>query len=347
MRRFFSFFVALLANAFAVASNASNVSSINLLSESQKLGFSVQWDSLSASGIIERAGHRVSFRADDPFVLQDCRKMELSDAPEIRDGVLYVSQRFIDSVSRFLRDSAYGENSFRVKAILIDPGHGGKDPGAMATHKSGSGKIQILEKDVNLRASLLLYEKLKAAYPDKQILLTRRKDIDLPLDKRTEIANSIKLSENEAAIFVSVHSNSSPDKRASEYEVWYLDPAYRRTVLEKGAESDSALYNIVNAMMEEEFTMESMIISKLIIDGIQAQVGTEANLRGIKSEEWYVVRNSNMPAVLIELGFVSNEDEARKLLDDDYLKKLSLGIYNGLSAFVTHFERSHGFTEMN
>ena len=54
-----------------------------------------------------------------------------------------------------------------------------------------------------------------------------------------------------------------------------------------------------------------------------------------------------MPAVLIELGFVSNEDEARKLLDDDYLKKLSLGIYNGLSAFVTHFERSHGFTEMN
>ena len=100
----------------------------------------------------------------------------------------------------------------------------------------------------------------------------------------------------------------------------------------------------MNSMMEEEYTTESILIAKFIMDGMQAQVGTLSQARGIKAEEWFVVRNSNMPAVLVELGFVSNEKEGVLLTDESYLQKLSLGIYNGLSAFVTHFERSRGFT---
>ena len=69
-----------------------------------------------------------------------------------------------------------------------------------------------------------------------------------------------------------------------------------------------------------------------------------SSARGIKAEEWFVVRNSNMPAVLVELGFLTNQKEGLLLKDESYLQKLSLGIYNGLSAFVTHFERSRGFT---
>ena len=96
--------------------------------------------------------------------------------------------------------------------------------------------------------------------------------------------------------------------------------------------------------MEEEFTTESILIAKYIQDGMKAQVGSLSVDRGIKEEEWFVVRNANMPSVLVELGFVTNEEEAKLLFDKNYLRKLSLGIYNELTAFVTHFERSRGFT---
>ena len=99
-------------------------------------------------------------------------------------------------------------------------------------------------------------------------------------------------------------------------------------------------------MLEEEYTTESIMIAKFIMDGLAGQIGKESSARGIRAEEWFVVKNSNMPAVLIELGFISNEKEALLLNDDKYLKKATLGIYNGLSAFITHFERSQGFTSI-
>ena len=89
------------------------------------------------------------------------------------------------------------------------------------------------------------------------------------------------------------------------------------------------------------------MIAKFIMDGLQSQIGDQSKARGIKAEEWFVVKNSNMPSVLIELGFVSNEKEALLLNNDTYLKKAALGIYNGIAAFITHFERSKGFTSAN
>ena len=155
----------------------------------------------------------------------------------------------------------------------------------------------------------------------------------------------MKVGENEAVLFISVHVNSSLNKTSSGYEVWYLSPGYRRTVLDKSSvDYDKNLFTIMNSLLEEEYTTESIMIAKFIMDGLQAQIGKESTARGIRAEEWFVVKNSNMPAVLIELGFVSNEKEAMLLNDDKYLKKATLGIYNGIAAFVTHFERSQGFT---
>lgn len=193
----------------------------------------------------------------------------------------------------------------------------------------------------------MLYERLHAAYPDKQIILTRSTDKFLTLGERTDIANNVKVGENEAVLFISVHVNSSLNKTSSGYEVWYLSPGYRRTVLDKSAvDGDKNLFPILNSMLEEEYTTESIMIAKFIMDGLSAQIGKESTARGIRAEEWFVVKNSNMPAVLIELGFVSNEKEALLLNDDKYLKKATLGIYNGIAAFITHFERSQGFTSV-
>ena len=328
---------------FFLAFSCFPQNSLNLLEESKKSGITLYWDSLCGSGILEKNGHQISFRAGDGFILEDYKKLVLTDSPELKEGAVYVSRNFINHAEELFR-TENSQNGFKIGAILIDPGHGGKDAGATYTHTINGKKITVTEKDINLSVGKMLYSRLKAAYPDKNIMLTRSKDEYLSLAQRTEIANAIKLKEREAILYVSVHSNASLDKKASGFEVWYLSPGYRRNVLDKDAVEDKDLYTVMNSMMEEEYTTESILIAKFIMDGMQAQVGTLSQARGIKAEEWFVVRNSNMPAVLVELGFVSNEKEGLLLTDESYLQKLSLGIYNGLSAFVTHFERSRGFT---
>lgn len=157
------------------------------------------------------------------------------------------------------------------------------------------------------------------------------------------MANSVKLGAHEAILYLSIHANSAFNKSSDGFEVWYLTPDYRRTVIDKTDESKEIL-PILNSMMEEEFTTESILIAKSIGDGLDLQIGKQSPNRGIKEEEWFVVRNARMPSVLVELGFVSNPTEAKLLADSDYLQKCAAGIYNGLSGFILQFEGSRGFT---
>ena len=334
--------ILILLFTFSFGFSANNIS---LIENSKKSGTTVYYDSLSQSGMLEKNGHQLSFRAGENIVILDSIKMMITEAPEIKDNKLYVSQQFLDDSETFFNQKS--EMPFKVGAILIDAGHGGKDPGALKTYNVNGKNVTIREKDVNLKVAKMLYERLKSAYPQKQIILTRDSDVFLSLSERTDIANNVKVADNEAVLFISIHVNSSLNKNSSGYEVWYLSPGYRRTVLDKSvAGDDSTLFTIMNSMLEEEYTTESIMIAKYIMDGLQAQIGKESTARGIRAEEWFVVKNSNMPAVLIELGFVSNEKEAMLLNDEKYLKKATLGIYNGIAAFVTHFERSQGFTSI-
>ena len=331
IKKFFSFFSLFALVIFST--NAAN--DISLLDNSKKTGVNIYWDSLSESGMLEKNDHHLSFKSGDGLVILDGVKMMITDAPELKDNTIFVSKKFIDDSETFF--SQKSELPFKVGAILIDAGHGGKDPGALKTYKINGKNVTIREKDITLRVAKMLGEKLRSAYPNKQIILTRDNDVFLSLGERTDIANGVKVGENEAVLFISVHVNSSLNKNSSGYEVWYLSPGYRRTVLDKSSmEDDTSLFPILNSMMEEEYTTESIMIAKFIMDGLQGQIGKESSARGIKAEEWFVVK----------LGFVSNEKEALLLNDDKYLKKATLGIYNGIAAFITHFERSQGFTSL-
>ena len=334
-----------LISFFSILINGSifAVNDISLIDKTKTNGMSLYWDSLSECGILEKNGHQLSFRNGENIVLLDSIRMMTTEGPELKNNQIYVSHKFLSDAEEFFNQKS--EVPFKVGAILIDAGHGGKDPGALKTYKVNGKDVTIREKDINLRVAKMLYERLHAAYPQKQIILTRSSDVFLSLGERTDIANNVKVGENEAVLFISIHVNSSLNKSSSGYEVWYLSPGYRRTVLDKSSFSgDKNLFEIMNVMLEEEYTTESIMIAKFIMDGLQAQIGKESSPRGIRAEEWFVVKNSNMPAVLIELGFVSNQKEALLLNDEKYLKKATLGIYNGITAFVTHFERSQGFT---
>ncbi len=316
---------------------------VDLISKSAEAGISLYWDPLTSIGIFEKNNHQVSFKAGDDFVLQDYTNILREKAPVIVDNKLVSSEKLFNSVDNYLK-SQCDSSQYRIGAILIDPGHGGKDPGAIAEHTINGKKVTVRETDINLNVGLKLYGMLKRAYPTKKILMTRDKDVYLTLEQRTKIANSVKLADNEAVLYISIHVNSSLDSKASGYEVWYLSPGYNRSVIDQSEFEDENLATIIDLITQEEYLNESILIAKFITDGISSQVGTLSQSRGIKPEEWFVVRNVNMPSVLVETGFLSNAKEAGLLVDEGYLQKMSNGIYNGLQAFITHFERTKGFT---
>ena len=348
MKKYLAILFCLITFSSVFAATDSSASgNVSLLKTAKEMGITVFWDSLSESGLLEKNGHQMTFRKNDGIILLDNLRVMMTDPPVIKNNELYVTDRFIEDATAFFTEED-DEDLFKVGAILIDAGHGGKDPGALKTYDVGGKKVTIQEKDINLKVAKMLYERLKTAYPEKQIILTRSTDVFLSLSERTDIANAVKVPDNDAILFISIHVNSSLNKSSSGYEVWYLSPGYRRTVLDKTAvDDDKSLFPILNSMMEEEYTTESIMIARFIMDGLQAQIGNQSKPRGIKAEEWFVVKNANMPSVLIELGFVSNQEEAMLLNSDTYLKKATLGIYNGISAFITHFERSKGFTSAN
>lgn len=316
----------------------------SLIQKTEESGITFYWDSLTSTGMLEKNNHQLTFRPGEKIVVLDSSLIIFTDAPTIENNEIKISEDFFSKATEHFSNTD-GKSGYKIGAIIIDPGHGGKDPGAIGTITVNGKSVKVQEKDVVLTTGKKLYSMLKKQYPEKQIIMTRSTDVFLTLNERTDIANNVKLSEDEAILFVAIHANASLDKKSSGYEVWYLSPGYRRTVIDKSAaDNDKTLFPILNSMMEEEYTTESILIAKFIMDGLQVQIGDKSKARGIKAEEWFVVKHANMPSVLIEVGFVTNQKEAELLHSDEYLQKISEGIYNGIRAFVTHFERSRGFT---
>ncbi|MDR2068844.1 MAG: N-acetylmuramoyl-L-alanine amidase [Spirochaetaceae bacterium] len=315
-----------------------------------RLGAELSWDPFFHSGVLSVSGHYAVFEAgnagEEGFLLVDGRELLQVPVPYLERGILRFPEAFVVSLKAIL-DTALHEDSsrFRIAAIILDPGHGGKDTGAVGNHVIDGKQVRVVEKDITLKVARDIHSRLTLAFPDKQILLTRNDDTYPTLEKRVTIANSVSLKDNEAILFISIHANASLNKNARGYEVWYLTPEYRRTLIDEEKYEDSAeIISIRNAMLEEEFTTESIMMAQFIMNRFNEQVGSLLPSRGIKAEEWFVVRNARMPSVLVELGFVTNEEDARLMTNDTYLKNFSGAIYNGIIDFVTMFERSGGFT---
>jgi N-acetylmuramoyl-L-alanine amidase len=316
------------------------------------LGAELRWDPLFRAGVLSVRGHHMAFQAgntgDQGPVLLDNRDVFTLPAPYLEGGTLFFPEKFVNASRKAFDEYMQQELSrFRIAAIIVDPGHGGKDSGASGTHNINGRQFTLVEKDLTLRVSRDLHAMLSIAFPDKQVLLTRTGDTYPTLEDRVVIANSVPLKENEAIIYISIHANASFNKSARGYEVWYLSPDYRRTVIDEAKYNGSAeILHILNDMMEEEFTTESITMAQLIINQFKETLGPLIPSRGIKAEEWFVVRNARMPSILVELGFVTNETDALLMTDETYLMKLSQALYKGIMQFVTVFERSGGFTSI-
>lgn len=345
-KAFAAFLLLAVAAALTSAGPEGPVSLGQLLKET---GGKLYWDPVAGFGVIAAGSCRISFKEGGTFILFDRAEAASCEPVERREGSIWFGESAMRAIRSYLARAAEAERAaakFKVAAIVIDPGHGGKDPGAVGERTVKGKKEAIREKDVVLDAGKRLRDRLVAAYPDKKVVMTRGDDTYIELDERSEIANRIELGAHEAVIYVSLHVNSSLRPGGRGYEVWYLKPEYRRDIVDaEGRKELGVIAPIIDSMLEEEFTTESIIIARSVLSGLDAAVGDLSPSRGIKEGEWAVVRNSKMPAVLVEVGFLSNPDEAVLLSDPAYLKRITDGIYNGLASFIGDFESTRGFTK--
>jgi N-acetylmuramoyl-L-alanine amidase len=222
-----------------------------------------------------------------------------------------------------------------IKKIVIDPGHGGKDPGNL-----GTGRYKETEKHIALDISLLFGNYVKEAYPDIEIIYTRKtNDKFLELHERTQLAN-----DNNADLFISIHCDAwtSPnaygagvyvmgmsklkanmDIAMKENAVIYLEDDYKQNY--EGFDPNSPESYIVFSLTQNTYLGQSLQIA----EEVQQQFATRANRksRGVKQAPFYVISRANMPSILIETGFLTNPKE------EDYLNSKQGKVYLASAIF--------------
>lgn len=217
------------------------------------------------------------------------------------------------------------------RRIVIDAGHGGKDPGAI-------GPSGLQEKDVVLSMALLLAEEVKSKL-GWEVVLTRNDDTFIPLEERTAIANKVG-----ADLFVSLHVNASANAAAHGIETYYLNFSKNEkaaavaarengTTLRAVSDLEQILFDLMAHSKIQESSRLASDIQNALIAGISKEFGEVKNL-GVKQGPFYVLLGANMPSVLVEAAFVSNPGEETRLATRQYQKETTRAIIDGLRAYV-------------
>ena len=221
--------------------------------------------------------------------------------------------------------------------VVIDPGHGGVDPGALGRKSK--------EKDINMNVSKLLASMIDDKYPEVKVIFTRTTDVKIPLVQRADIANKAN-----ADLFISIHSNASKSKTANGCETFTLGAG--SSVEAKAA----AMYENEVILSEDNFeeiykgfdprSSESYIIFELIRNHdmelsaeiaqmVQVGMVKESKLtnRGVSSAGFLVLHRTVMPSILVELGFITNSKDENLIASKEGQKKLAKGIFEGFSKY--------------
>jgi N-acetylmuramoyl-L-alanine amidase len=216
-----------------------------------------------------------------------------------------------------------------VRRIVLDPGHGGHDPGAM---RSG-----MKEKDITLDVSAKLKAILEQEY-GYEVLMTRSTDDFVALEERTAFANS-----KSADLFVSVHVNSSRNKKAKGVETYYLNFATSPEAMEVAARENAIseknmgeLQKLTTAIALNTKIEESRDFAKLIQTNLVGHLekGYAPNNLGVKQAPFYVLIGAQMPSILAEISFISNEREYNLLETSSYRQTIAQGLARGIKSYV-------------
>ncbi len=240
------------------------------------------------------------------------------------------------------------KDNTKISVIVIDPGHGGKDWGASI----GSAK----EKDIVLNIALKLGNEIKNNYPDIEVIYTRTNDVFIPLHKRAEIANK-----NNADLFLSIHVNAVDAKSVQGTETFVLGLHRNDDNLEVAKKENAVILleddytttyegfdpnlpesYIMFETMQAEYQEQSIMLASVIQD--EFRDNAKRLDRSVKMAGFLVLRNTTMPSVLIETGFLSHPKEREYLLSQSGQDKLALSIFKAFNIYKSEIEEKSRFS---
>ncbi len=237
---------------------------------------------------------------------------------------------FDERINSRLKDE---KDKWAFDIVVIDPGHGGKDPGAI-------GASGYYEKNIVLDIGLKLRRELENE--GIHTVMTRDKDVFIPLSQRTQIANNTG-----GKLFLSLHCNACPDSRARGIETYFLSPAknedaMRVAMLENSVIKYEESQEQYRDLTEENFILLSMAQANFIRESqdlaavVQDQVSVKSGLknRGVDQAGFYVLHGASMPAVLFELGFITNGKDEKRLLDKRFRQEMAEYICGAVIDFL-------------
>ncbi|HEX9407847.1 MAG TPA: N-acetylmuramoyl-L-alanine amidase, partial [Thermoanaerobaculia bacterium] len=226
-----------------------------------------------------------------------------------------------------------------IHTIVIDPGHGGKEVGAI-------GPDGLMEKDATLTLCRKLADNLETKLRTR-VILTRTDDSVVPLDQRTAIANQYK-----ADLFLSVHMNAAVVKGAHGSETYFLSLEASDELAKKAAEVENAAGKAVPAagssdlklilwdLAQQEYLAESSRFAQAVQEEMNRATGVQN--RGVKQAPFKVLVGATMPAALVEIGFITNPEEEAKLKKDDFQKLVIDALTTAIARYKTDYETRIG-----
>lgn len=226
--------------------------------------------------------------------------------------------------------------------IVIDPGHGGKDSGCKSKY--------ILEKDLTMALATQLGEILRSNNPEIEVYYTRIKDVFVPLRKRIQLANDL-----DADLFISIHANQFSDKNVHGAEVYVLGLHAAKENLEvarrenasilleanyettyEGYIPNSAEEEIIMSMFQNLYLGNSIRLGTMICNEIG--VYTPVAPRGVKQAGFVVLRNASMPGILAEVGFLSNDGDAKYLSSPEGQRQMALALARSVENYYRQID---------
>ena len=245
------------------------------------------------------------------------------------------------------------DNLIKIRTVVIDPGHGGSDPGAINRAK------KLKEKDITLSVALKLGNLIKEKYPDIKVIYTRSSDKFIELNTRTAIANR-----NNADLFISIRVNSAKSTSARGTETWVMGAERTASNLEVCKTENSVItleddYSskyekfdpdkpesyIIFSLLQNTHLEQSLILSELVQKNLQN--GPIVKNRGVKQGPFLVLWKATMPSILIELGFISNETDSRLLGNKYNHITFAKRIFTAFEQYKSQYERSTVTTQAN
>ncbi|MBN2097954.1 MAG: N-acetylmuramoyl-L-alanine amidase [Candidatus Omnitrophica bacterium] len=310
----------------------------------QSFGLDYQWDQITKKVILQKDEQEARFMAQSYVALLNQNARTMDKPAQLYQGSLVIPATFVrTNLSRFFqqeyieqREIAKVSGDFPIKTVILDAGHGGKDPGAI-------GRRGLREKDVVLDISQRLKKKLNN-YGVK-VIMTRETDKFVSLDERSRIANANTRS---ADFFISVHANASRSKWTSGVEVFYLSESIDDNSRSLNALKDCGLnikdgfsgkntQAIIMDLLLSEYRRQSKKLARFICNSISKDLNQKN--RGIKEARFYVLK-AYIPAILIEVGFISSPAEEKKLQQGFYREKIAQAVADGIVEYNRCFDKT-------